>query len=458
MLTKYFNENDFLEGNYPLQIRNRLVKPEEFLELFENKRYYEDVRKFIRRVDNDTGIPFLKKDEYIKARRIIPKPLLQIYESGIISIKGERVYLRGENYYLNYNRKLANIIESKFSLKALELLEDSLKKDLVLAYNTLDILNKAKTIDSRMIVGSLIDLYKNHLMILFTGLYESMNIDSDIDVKYYACLRQEVETVIDNYYNWIIKGEPPKMCANIDTFYPIIKKVKQVIINQNNYKKQAESIRGKVSINTVYDDRKYLSREFDHPGRIVLYASHLLSQITQKEKKYDLLVNLLNGSAEIGLAIQTIDRLLDTKSIYHTTIFEVDFARYSKKDRKHESICNYKEFERIAIPSQLRANFKNNADNKNILLVDDNLNTGQSLYNVRLCLEEIAKSVDISTVEIISSERVKEILFRKNSNIDVMEEIKLTELDLTYPAIGFWRDQIKLNEAKIIQNLINIAD
>ena len=137
MLTKYFNENDFLEGNYPLQIRNRLVKPEEFLELFENKRYYEDVRKFIRRVDNDTGIPFLKKDEYIKARRIIPKPLLQIYESGIISIKGERVYLRGENYYLNYNRKLANIIESKFSLKALELLEDSLKKDLVLVLQSI---------------------------------------------------------------------------------------------------------------------------------------------------------------------------------------------------------------------------------------------------------------------------------------------------------------------------------
>lgn len=73
-------------------------------------------------------------------------------------------------------------------------------------------------------------------------------------------------------------------------------------------------------------------------------------------------------------------------------------------------------------------------------------------------VRKFIRRVDISTVEIISSERVKEILFRKNSNIDVMEEIKLTELDLTYPAIGFWRDQIKLNEAKIIQNLINIAD
>lgn len=272
-----------------------------------------------------------------------------------------------------------------------------------------------------------------------------MKEDPSINIKHYNLLRKEIGIGIDNYYQFIIKKRIPTSFMDLNNFIPIFNNIEKVIHNaeKNKLKSKDPKIIG------IYDGKKYLSREFDHPGRMILYASHLLSQIN---KPYDLLINILNGSAEIGLGIQTIDNILKTNCIRDSIIYDVDFARYSMKDRKQKEIPNYFKFEKIAIPNQLRKIFRQKIENKDLLVIDDNLSTGQSLYNVQKALNEIANSVDISVVEIVPYARVIEILKEKKINLKII----LKETDLTYLPIGWWRDQIELNKNKSIKKIIGL--
>lgn len=404
-------------------------------------QYYSDVRKFVRRIDNDLGIPFLIRDEYETAKKILSDKFINIFEnSRIIALSEKKVFLRGERYYLNNNQKLLHTDKTEFSSAALSLLEDSLKQDLAFGPDISNSAEKAKTLEERMVVGSLLDLYRNHLLILFTGLYESMKLDSSIPISHYDLIRGEVENIINDYYKFTISGKQPNKFIHPD------KIVSTFAVMRDLIKKTQK----------VYDGKRYLAREFDHPGRLMLYASNLLSQIKEKNKRYDLLVNLLNGSAEIGLAVQVVDALLNINRIRSTTIFEVDFARYSRKDRLDKDVSTYSEFEHVAIPSQLRNNFKNKIQNKDVLVVDDNLNTGQSLFYVKQALEELANSVDISAVETVPIGRVIELIKQKNPGMDPHSEIKLIESNLTYSPIGWWRDQVEINKEGRINRIISI--
>ncbi len=434
-------ETGILDGKYKLKDEfGTSVPPEYFLDLFKDKPFYRDVKKFVRRVDNDTGIPFLIREEYEIAKRVLPEDLLGVYENeGFISQIQNKVYLRGKRYYINYQEKDEKDERSGAEF-ALELLRTSIREDIdfnkVINYSV----EKSRTLEERMVVGSLLDLYRDHLMIVFTGLYESMKLDETIEAEHYNLIRREVEMIIDDYYRFIIE-----------------KKIPNTFIRQDKLNLFFESIGNVIrKTQSVYDGRRYLAREFDHPGRMVLYASHLLSQVKEKGRKYDLLVNLLNGSAEMGLATQTIDSILGTNNIRSTTIFEVDFARYSRKDRLDKDVSTYSEFENIAIPKQLRRMFRQKVENKDTLIVDDNLNTGQTLYYVQKALEEIARSVDISTAEVIPILRVIELIKEDNPEADPHNEIKLIESGLTYSPIGWWRDQRKLNKDKVIEKIISL--
>lgn len=165
-----FNEKGILDGKYSLKIGNKNAEPEEFLSIFQNTHYYNDIRKFVRRVDNDTGIPYLKIKEYEKAKKIIPSKILNYFEEGTISYFNNKVYLRGKNYYLNYRQKKEDN-KKPYSFFALQLLQNNIETILELRTIINTEINKSQTLEERMIIGSLLDLYKNHTMILFTGLY-----------------------------------------------------------------------------------------------------------------------------------------------------------------------------------------------------------------------------------------------------------------------------------------------
>jgi hypoxanthine phosphoribosyltransferase len=256
-----------------------------------------------------------------------------------------------------------------------------------------------------------------------------MRSEETIDVSNYCSVRGAVGSLVSEYYRFILEGGPIGVSIDETEINCALASVERVV----------EKTGG------VYHRKRYLSREFDHPGRMVMYSSYLLSQILDKGKRYDLLVNLLNGSAEMGLAIQAIDSLLGLNHINSTVVFEVDFARYSKKDEEDEDVNSYSQFERIAIPKQLRPSFRENVDNKDVLIVDDNINTGSSLHNVRTALEEIAKSVDISVAEVTIQE-----------SIPPRDKAILTESDLTYPPIAWWRDQRELNRRQVIPKIIGL--
>ncbi len=428
-------ESRLLEGKYPLKDSfGNPASPELFLGIFKNKYYYEDVKKFVRRVDNDTGIPFLLKDEYRIAKEILPKDFQYFYEQeGFTSVGGDRIYLRGNRYYLNY-QEIPLGVESK-STHSFNRLKNSLAEDIEICDFILNLPNKNRSLEERMVLGSLLDLYKNHLLVLFTGLYESMLIDKNIKVADYNLIRRDIEKVIKDYYQFIVTGNPPNKCVDA---------------------KDLQHLYSSIIPEKVYTNKRFLGREFDHPGRIILYAGNLLTQINEKNKKYDLLINLLNSSAEIGLSIQTIDKILNTNNIKDTVIFDVDFARYSMKDKKDPEITNYSEFENIAIPLQLRDIFRNKVKHKNTLIIDDNLNTGSSMYNAQIALKEIANSVDISAIEVVPIERVIEMIKEDQPNAQVDSLIKLRERDLTYFSIGWWRDQKILNKSRIIPKMMGL--
>jgi len=445
-----FQEQGFLEGEYPLKLGDRSpVEPEVFLGLFESKDFYQNARKFVRRVDNDTGIPFLTREEYEVAKHVIPVEIRSYFERNIASVHPDRVYLRGKDYFLNFRERDTEDKRSPGHF-GFDLLYESLESDTKLGIVAQSVSQGTQGIDERLVVGSLLDLYKNHLMVLFTGLFEAMKLDPSIPLEHYTLVRSGVEQVIDGYYSFILTGRQPKPFLPFEYLQPVLTQIGSTI--QSGSDQQVES-----SVSTspkIYDDRKYLSREFDHPGRMVLYAAHLLSQIRGREKRYDLLVNLLNGSAEMGLAIQTIDSILQTDAIRSTTIFEVDFARYSRKDRKDIDLSYYGEFETVALPLQLHSVFRDKIDNKSVLLVDDNLNTGVSLYNVQRALREVASSVDLSTAEVVPLEKVIQMLEQDQPEKDPQSEIKLIESDLAYIPIGLWRDLRRMLKERVFEHVL----
>ena len=122
-------QSDLLEGKYPLRDEFcNPVPPENFLGLFRDKDFYDDVRKFVRSVDNDTGIPFLGKEEYEMARRVFPPSVFEVYEGGgFISMSSEKVYLRGWRYYINHLDKDGDEGRSRAEF-ALDLLRTNLEQ------------------------------------------------------------------------------------------------------------------------------------------------------------------------------------------------------------------------------------------------------------------------------------------------------------------------------------------
>lgn len=428
MAEQTFSEKGPLNGNYLLKNTGGVALPEEFLTSFEGSEFYDSARMFVRRVDNDTGIPFLLYPEYECAKSVLPAEFLPAFEKLIISPDTERVYLRGINYYLNFHEFVSSATQTE-AQQAFGLVKQSIETDLKLLALLRDVSGSACTLEERMVVGSFLDLCKHHFLILFTGLYESMKHDESIDVSIYHSARSAIDSLVSEYYRFVLEGGPVCVPINGTETQKIVDSVESVVHRTSG----------------IYHRKRYLAREFDHPGRMVMYSSHLLSQIRDKRKRYDLLVNLLNGSAEMGVAIQAIDSLLGTKNISSTVVFEVDFARYSKKDEEDEDVTSYSQFERIAVPKQLRQSFRDNVDKKDVLIVDDNINTGSSLYNVRFALEEVASSVDISVAEITPPERIPKDL-----------PVMLTESDLTFSPIAWWRDQRELNRMRIIPKILGL--
>jgi hypothetical protein len=154
-----------LKGRYPLKNEIGIALPEDFLTSFEGSTLYDSARLFVRRVDNDTGIPFLKPDEYERAKDVLPFSFLAAFEQTIVSPTTERIYLRGKNYYLNFQETSGDNQHTEAEL-AFYNVKQSIGTDLKLLPLLRGVSGRARTLEERMVVGSLLDLCKNHLLIL----------------------------------------------------------------------------------------------------------------------------------------------------------------------------------------------------------------------------------------------------------------------------------------------------
>ena len=388
-----------MNSKFPLK-----QEPTKYLDIIKKEipHCYNDILQFVNGVEIN-GMPCLTYKEIGDSFRVIPEKLAEDFEDFLFDSKREKcVYLRGRSYYLNIHE--TPLLEED----AFNFLKDGLFKITNLYPHIIDLAPKAKNIFERMLVASAMDHHKNYSLILFTGLYQSMGENEKIDEIYFTKVLELVSQTINNYYCYIIKGKQPKL--------PLCKEDLKQILSKINPK--------------AYNKQRYLGREFDHPGRIILYSSHLISEILKRNEKYHLGVDPLNGSAEMGLAINTIDKILNKN-----VIEDVDFLRYSTKDEKHPDIETLDQLLDIAVPKQLHSSFKEKIKDKNIIIIDENISEGGTLYNVRKGLENIAKKVDITVAEI-------------NYDPDNPDKIYLREDNLDYPPIGEWRIQ-----SEIIRNI-----
>ena len=391
-----------LEEMFPL--RN---SPEHYLQLLKQERpeWYQDAISLVQHIAI-TGIPFLENKEFQEIKSTVPASLYEFYNSFVTPHKN-KIYLRGKRYYISISDIAVD------SEMALEQLKENINRIVPLMPTIFDLCDKSRNIQERLFLGLPLDHLKHYLLNIFTAVYNTMREKEEVSAEYLQSSVDLVQQRISEYYKFIITGQTPT------------KSIDQAVL---------DSIASQIDSQVSFTSPKSLLREFDHPGRIILYSTHLLKEIAEKGEHYHLALNPLTGSAEIGETVRTFSDLLNKR-----VIDDVEYIRYSTKDEQHPEVINLIDLLHLAVPRQLHESFKKRIKGRNILVIDDNLGRGKTLSTIRKNLAELAMKVDITVAEISSLP------------IDP-EKTRLTEKDLDYPPIGLWRNQKYILED--IRNLL----
>ena len=276
-----------------------------------------------------------------------------------------------------------------------------------------DLCSGSKNLQERLFLGLPLDHLKHYLLNIFTALYNTMREREEVSAEYLQSSVELVQQCIFDYYRFMVTGQAPTTTLDQTVF---------------------DSIASQIDSKVSFTSPRSLLREFDHPGRITLYSTHLLRGIAEKGEQYHLALNPLTGSAEIGETVRTFSQLLGKE-----VIGDIEYLRYSTKDEQHPEVTSLVDLLHLSVPRQLHESFKKKIKGRNILVIDDNMGRGKTLNTIKKSLAELAMRVDITVAEIVPLA----INFEKT---------RLTENDLDYPPIGLWRNQMYILEE--IRNLL----
>lgn len=384
--------------------------PEEYLQVFarDSTISISDLVNFYNHIDF-CGSPVLSICEYESSIKKYDSKFKEHVEKRSFCYCNE-VLLRGKHYYPGY----LGFVRSnalKFISTSLEHLHDY-------AGCFISNLQKCEKLADRVILSQFLDYRKNIALLLFTGLFQSMLEYHSIPICAFQEAYDFCEESISDYYEFIISGRISRI-LDYDT--------NEIISNLHP--------------EIAYPNRRALSREMDHPGRILLYSANLCNIVNST---YDFCINPLRGATEIGFAVKTISTLVNKK-----VIDKISFVRYSTHDERHAELKSVGDLFQHYIPNQLLRNYKK-IQNKKVIVIDDNISTGDTLANINKVLTDFCSYVSTSVVE-INRDKLYNLLAEKR----LSRRCFLTK-DLIGAAIGEWRDQTAIRE--IIEKRVNLAE
>jgi len=369
-------------------------RPEEYLKAFDRQGHdVSALVDFYEHIDF-TGSPMLTSTELdIAGRKFGKERYRQVLKRSLVV--GDNVFLRGRGYYPGYV-PLLNTDALEFIEGSLDRLEASLE---CIAEDA----ERCETMADKIFVSQPLDHRKNLSLLLLTGLFESMLQDRTTPSEVFNRCYDLCQEAVTDYYGFIISRKIPGLRSE-----------------------DIDEIVQSIDAPTAYQKKKALSREMDHPGRILLYCANLCSLIDQP---YDFSVNPLRGAAEIGFALKTIGEILGSEAVG-----ELNFVRYSTHDERHGAVTNICELMEGHVPKQLWPSIEK-MQGKDTIIIDDNITGGNTLKNLKRALEGHCRSVDVSVVE-INRTHLYEILESKGQERRVFPTKKMLPA-----AIGEWRDQ-----------------
>jgi len=330
--------------------------PKEHLACFDGKVKFslDGLLGFCERV-HYSGASFLEQDVYDAT---IPSvgSLRQDLEFNFVARDG-KVYFRGENYYLG-GAKLHSPQKIEMMFRNLRSLNSLIEK--------ISSADEPSNIGEAAIFASVFDHLKHYFMVSFNAIYKKCVVQGDDDALNTAfglC-----SSAIDAYYGSILNGKL--------VFEPI---------SEGEIKKLEKS----VDSNFLPDELDFY-REMDNPQRILLHAGNV---INHADKKYCVVVNPLSGATEPGFALKSI-----SEETGRPVVSEVFPLRYSIYQDEEGEVHDFESLMEWAVPGCFIGMLPLNRKSP-ILILDDNIATGETLARLKILFEEKYKDVDTSAIE-----------------------------------------------------------
>ncbi len=347
----------------PSTFLNNLFTPKETKEILKMLKYY----------DYAGGIK-ISENSFNKQLDKFPNRIKKYLES-ISNKNNGTTYLRSKKYYLN-------IIEKDNLDKVLPLMTKYLNEvsEVIMDINS----DYADTLESKLLLSSILDHKKHYDMAIFNSFFFHM-LDKELDLSLYEEAKNNCVKDISNYYQFLLTQELGEQSSFSEEIIDIFQK--RIIFpkakDPTEFKPEGEPAA-----------RKMLIREMDHPMQILLFAGQLLRQ--DKTDMIDFVVNPLYGALEIGYALKSIYSIKNIEKI--NNIFLIKYSRYGEDDSP-STIKKY-------IPQQIIGE-TNELIGKRIMVVDDNVFSGNTLFDIKEMLKEYSGNIEVAAIERITDMEVE---------------------------------------------------
>jgi len=314
----------------------------------------EDLISFCEHV-HYSGSYFFDQERY-EAASAAAGPLRKDLEINFVS-RGGRVYLRGRNYYLG-GSQLASQEKIRMMFRNIRAINSMVEKLCSVA--------EPKNVQEAALIGSVFDHMKHYFMIAFNAIYRRCIIEGRDDALVTAF--NQCGSLIDAYYGCILNG---KIGLN---------PVSEEDINLIERGVESRFVPTEVDF----------YREMDNPQRILLHSGNV---IANAGKKYCVVVNPLSGATEPGFALKTI-----SEEVGQPVVTEVFPLRYSIYQDEEGEVHDFDSLLMWAVPKCFLRLLPSSRTSP-ILILDDNIATGETLARLKVLFEERFKDVDISAIE-----------------------------------------------------------
>jgi predicted NAD-dependent protein-ADP-ribosyltransferase YbiA (DUF1768 family)/hypoxanthine phosphoribosyltransferase len=378
----YSRIKDIVVGNRELVMNSGIAKRGEGIFRFPNFERFFSLDGSIISKDKPEELFYL--DFFRKSGRIATKEITE--KSGKKEIENNTYYLRGERYLASINPNL----ETRQRLEIL--LEDFVDGVYFLQEHSQIISNNESVYKQEL---AILDYIKNSAITILNALIQNEKLGIfRLEDKKYQNMRKSILTithkVVQMYFAYLV-GNDDDYRNNLDSVTKRFQEFENVILYlEQEYREGA--------INNMSFSRP----EDNHP--LVIGASALLNA-EKLDSHPDVIFSFPSGGTELALTQQYAFKL--TKH-YEPQVVLIPFSLYSVSQMPKRKIADRK----TITPLEFLVQHRKSIDNREVLIVEDNSNTGntiQRFYDL-LIANFKPRKVDISVAEadIVRAKQLKD--------------------------------------------------